>query len=454
MFETLPKSESSFIKALGSTREESTEEEVIYVMPKKFRRTSSKKPSLGGKGGPKWLIIILIVVFFITASSLGFYFWAKKYLEKEKTPPPEIEKKEEIPPPPPETKQETPPSEEMTLKAEIKDEEGNLLSRAELYLPEGAIPPGTYLEIKTESPKETVSGPYKILAGIYKIEPKDLILTKSVNLKIFYTEKLVEKTWEDEIKIAYFKDGFWTPLSGGIDKENKFLSTNFEVFPSDVFALVVEQEKITQPPPPSLAIPSSLDTDNDGLTDTEETLYGTDPKNPDTDGDGVPDGREVLEFSNPKSPETGAKLSLSGLVNSYNNENFNYSLFYPALWLVRAVPETANQEILIVTNTGELFNILVEENPENLELIDWYKIKAPDVSPELLKTETISGKSCLWSPDRLTVYLKGEKKVYILSYNPGTEEKINFKTTFEMMIRNFSILTNLPEKPSEEMPAE
>ncbi|WP_434299375.1 adventurous gliding motility protein AgmC [Corallococcus exiguus] len=37
----------------------------------------------------------------------------------------------------------------------------------------------------------------------------------------------------------------------------------------------------------------TVDSDNDGLTDEEEILVGTDPNNPDTDGDGIPDGIEV-----------------------------------------------------------------------------------------------------------------------------------------------------------------
>jgi len=36
-----------------------------------------------------------------------------------------------------------------------------------------------------------------------------------------------------------------------------------------------------------------VDTDNDGLTDPEEGVLGTDPNNPDTDGDGLMDGEEV-----------------------------------------------------------------------------------------------------------------------------------------------------------------
>jgi hypothetical protein len=39
--------------------------------------------------------------------------------------------------------------------------------------------------------------------------------------------------------------------------------------------------------------PEPVDSDNDGLTDDEEILLGTDPLNPDTDNGGVFDGQEV-----------------------------------------------------------------------------------------------------------------------------------------------------------------
>jgi len=38
------------------------------------------------------------------------------------------------------------------------------------------------------------------------------------------------------------------------------------------------------------------DTDNDGLTDADESLIGTDPSNPDTDGDAIDDGAEVNDY--------------------------------------------------------------------------------------------------------------------------------------------------------------
>ena len=53
-----------------------------------------------------------------------------------------------------------------------------------------------------------------------------------------------------------------------------------------------------------LADINNIDSDNDGLKDWEEVLWGTDPHNPDTDGDGTPDGAEVAAGRNPLVKKT------------------------------------------------------------------------------------------------------------------------------------------------------
>ncbi len=50
--------------------------------------------------------------------------------------------------------------------------------------------------------------------------------------------------------------------------------------------------------------PLNHDSDNDGLPDWEERLYGTDPQNPDSDGDGTTDGEEVRLGRNPAKANT------------------------------------------------------------------------------------------------------------------------------------------------------
>jgi len=61
---------------------------------------------------------------------------------------------------------------------------------------------------------------------------------------------------------------------------------------------------------------SSLDTDNDGLEDWEELLWGTDKDAPDTDGDGTPDGIEVSSGRNPTIPAPGDTFVIKTLTPS------------------------------------------------------------------------------------------------------------------------------------------
>jgi len=51
-----------------------------------------------------------------------------------------------------------------------------------------------------------------------------------------------------------------------------------------------------------------LDSDQDGLSDNEEKVWGTDPANRDTDNDGYSDGAEVESGFNPLKPAPGDKL--------------------------------------------------------------------------------------------------------------------------------------------------
>ena len=43
----------------------------------------------------------------------------------------------------------------------------------------------------------------------------------------------------------------------------------------------------------------AVDSDGDGLSDSEEALLGTDPNNADSDGDGISDGDEVANGTDP-----------------------------------------------------------------------------------------------------------------------------------------------------------
>jgi hypothetical protein len=61
----------------------------------------------------------------------------------------------------------------------------------------------------------------------------------------------------------------------------------------------------------------NIDSDNDGLSDNEEALYGTDSKHADTDNDGYSDGVEIKSGYNPLVPAPGDRItSASGNINT------------------------------------------------------------------------------------------------------------------------------------------
>jgi hypothetical protein len=89
-------------------------------------------------------------------------------------------------------------------------------------------------------------------------------------------------------------------FSNGV-KKTKIIATiavSFVVFATTFFALAQSQNTNSL----------FLDSDQDGLTDQEEKMIGTDPFKADTDGDGYSDGKEVGSGYDPLKPAPGDKL--------------------------------------------------------------------------------------------------------------------------------------------------
>lgn len=434
---------------------ESSPEELIFVMPTKFKKGKKIEPSripVPQKSPRGKIVLVLIIIFIcvaIVAGGIGFYLWAKDYIKQPK--------KSQLPIQQTPVTQQPAESPQLSLSASIIDNTNQeTVSSADLFFPTGALKGDKVFQfVGTFQPAGISTATYQYLGGIYKIGPETPILKKTATLRITYISKLVQPSWEAKIKLAYLKDNVWNILPSQIDVNTKAVSANLEVFPSDTIALVIEQTEL-QPKNGDVQIApqiaSSQDQDNDSLTDLEEQqVYQTNPTNPDTDGDGQPDGLEVSNLSDPLHRD--GTLSASGLVKVFTNDNRSYSLFYPANWLVKPLPETDMSQVMIITNTGEFFEVSVEENTERLTPREWYLKQSAQIRPEEIADATVANKAAVWSADRLNLYVGRDDKIYILTYNLGTEEetteKANFKTTFRMMIKSFQFLGGAGETMPE-----
>ncbi len=80
------------------------------------------------------------------------------------------------------------------------------------------------------------------------------------------------------------------------------------------------------------AVDGLADPDNDGLTNAEETKYGTDQNKADTDADGYKDGEEVKNGFNPNG--TGRLTTPGSSSLQYSNTAEGFSLSYPSSYKV------------------------------------------------------------------------------------------------------------------------
>lgn len=219
---------------------------------------------------------------------------------------------------------------------------------------------------------------------------------------------------------------------------------------------VVEPEKVETPAVPATPVPVAetvvpllgIDADKDGLTDLEERLYSTNPQAEDTDSDSFLDGDEVKNLYDPLRGEQN-RLDVSGLVNTYTNQTYQYALLYPSSWPAQTTDRT-DRELMITSATGEFFTVTVVPNPNRLTPLDFYASQAePGVDTSRLQSYTYDTWSGVMTENSLTVYMTrnegAEAKqtvMYVMQYHLNTKNELNFIATMQMMLRSF-IFTDL-----------
>lgn len=181
-----------------------------------------------------------------------------------------------------------------------------------------------------------------------------------------------------------------------------------------------------------------VDTDSDGLTDIEEILFGSDPRNADTDRDSYLDGNEVYHLYNPRG-DAPSLLTDTGFTRVFVDEAVSYEVSYPARWTTQLI-DAPTERMVFRVPTGEYMEILVEPKSAQVDVAKWYLDQFPDTrADELSGTKTGQGYTGIESPDRLSTYLDLGERVYSIHYHLADAVTINFLTTYQMIVNSLVV---------------
>jgi len=294
-----------------------------------------------------------------------------------------------------------------------------------------------------------------IMGGIYSLYPVAITFDEPISLELSVANE-PEGVGKEDMYPVYLRGTRWQEIED-YQVTVAGYAFSFEKFPTGPIAVVLKQED--QEPDDSnfgiLDVIPSTDTDSDGLTDKEEVLFGTSISSADSDEDTYMDKDEIFSGYSP-SMGAGVTIEEDDVFSTYTNETYGYKVDYPTQWLADSLDQT-NKQVLFISDTEEFFEILIEENPLNTPIVDWYRGQSPSLENVQLDITILASRPAVWSPDKMTLYASKDGLVYILTYNKGTLEEINWPTVFEYFYKNFEFgNTNsnedAPIDPAEDAP--
>jgi hypothetical protein len=189
----------------------------------------------------------------------------------------------------------------------------------------------------------------------------------------------------------------------------------------------------------NINIMSSLDNDNDGLTDQEEFLIGTKATVMDSDGDGYADGSELSNFYSPT--QSSIKLEESNFTAVYNNEMYGYNLLYPKNWLADSIDQEDTNDVMFTSNNNEFVNVFIENKSSGESVVDWYlRLNPKAIRTQLKYYNNNYTIPVVESVDGFTVFIAKQDMVVVINYSIGQKEEAFYPNMFKMMVDSFKFI--------------
>lgn len=207
---------------------------------------------------------------------------------------------------------------------------------------------------------------------------------------------------------------------------------------------IVEVVKV--PLPPIVDTPIDPDTDQDGLTDLEEVVFGTNAAQPDSDGDTFLDGVEVSNLYDPAI--SGSLLEVANTTKIIPNEKVGYQFLIPESWSAAALDGSGRRMEILPNGSSEVLSIEVFDNPDRLTVTKWYQDQVGTINlTNFTSFSNEAGWTGIKSRDgRLVIASLGSTGpgarafIFVMHYDLMDETTIKYPSIWSMITNSLDIL--------------
>ncbi|MFA6994888.1 MAG: hypothetical protein WC249_00550 [Patescibacteria group bacterium] len=179
-----------------------------------------------------------------------------------------------------------------------------------------------------------------------------------------------------------------------------------------------------------------VDSDNDGLNDLEEEVFGLSATSSDTNNNGYTD---LTEINSNYNPGGSGRLNMNTNLETYTNKIFNYQLLYPKTWPQQSLNNDAT--VIFTAPDNSLIQISVQNNSNKANILNWYEALFPNVIPGYDRLKSINNWEGIMSEDNLNFYLtdKTHTNIFVISYITASVDRIAYPNVFNMIINSLVV---------------